>query len=345
MDFRGIFGCVAGLSMLACASEAARPTPPAIAAPVKAAPDAEVLERGKYLVSHVAACAGCHSPRRADRTLDPELWLSGIDCLLDVAPADPNVGCLNSRNLTNHETGLKNRSDREIKDMFLHGVRPDGKALHPMMPYAFYGNMREADADAIIAYLRTVPGIDRQVARNQPPFDRPLATPEPNVPDAKIPLPRADYADRDAAMRGRYLAGSIGTCLSCHTPKVGSTLDLAKAFQGGQTFTREGMKLPPTFPEVIYTSNLTPDVTGIRGYSLADIVRAVKHGEDKNQGGERLCPPMPAGPVGAFGGLTDADTMDIGHYLLSLPPAHNPLPDCSTSGLQQAAAQTKQGPI
>jgi hypothetical protein len=125
--------------------------------------------------------------------------------------------------------------------------------------------------------------------------------------------------------------------MNCHTPKkADGAFDLARAFQGGHTFSRKDMKLPPSFPELIYASNLTPDVTGIAEYSVADVVRAVKHGEDKNQGGERLCPPMPAGPIGTFGGLTDADASDIGHYLLSLPPVHNPLPDCSTSAVQPA---------
>jgi mono/diheme cytochrome c family protein len=158
------------------------------------------------------------------------------------------------------------------------------------------------------------------------------------VDDAKIPMPRPDYAEHDAAMRGRYIAGSLGTCVGCHTPRVGRELDLTRAFQGGQTFERQAMNLPPSFPELIYTSNLTPDATGIAAYSIADILRAVKHGEDKNQGGERLCPPMPAGPIGTFGGLRDADVEDIGHYLLSLAPVHNPLPDCSTSGVQQVAS-------
>jgi hypothetical protein len=284
----------------------------------------------------LAAARGSH--------IDPERWLSGIDCILDSAPDDPETGCLNSRNLTNHETGLKNRTDQEIKDMFQHGVRPDGKALNPMMPYAFYGNMRSRDADAIVAYLRTVKGVERQVARNQPPFATPPAQPQAQVPEARIPMPRAEYPDREAALRGRYIAGSIGTCMNCHTPKNEGGLDLDKAFQGGETFTRKDMRLPPSFPEVIYTSNLTPDVTGILEYSVADIVRAVKHGEDKTQGGERLCPPMPAGPIGTFGGLTDADVSDIGHYLLSLPPAHHELPDCSTSGGQRAGVHARKGP-
>ena len=287
---------------------------------------AALVERGRYLVTHVAGCADCHSPKTAERQPDPARWLAGADCFVDAVPADPALGCLSTANLTNHETGLLNRTDRQIKDMFLRGVRPDGKALHPFMPYAYFGNMREADADAIVAYLRTVPGVDHTVTPSQAPFLPPKA-PVPRVPEALIPLPRTDYLERESALRGRYLAGNIGSCLACHTPRGPERPLFERAFQGGLEFRREGLGLPATFPEVIRSPNLTPHQTGILGYSVADLVRALKHGEDPNQRGSRLCPPMPAGPKGSLGGLSDADATDIAHYLLSLSPAEHAIPD------------------
>jgi mono/diheme cytochrome c family protein len=293
------------------------------------APAAETIERGRYLVSHVAACVDCHSPRQGkDGPFDRERWLSGIDCFVDAAPKDPKLGCLSTSNLTNHETGLKNRTDRQIKDMFLRGVRPDGKALHPFMPYAYLGNMSDDDANAIVAYLRTVKGVDRRAPSSQPPFVPP-AKPVPRVPAAQIPMPRAEYPEQAAALRGRYLAASIGTCMNCHTPRGPKGPVFERAFEGGMKFNRADLGLSVGEQEFVYVPNITPHATGIRNYGVADIVRAVKHGEDMNQGGERLCPPMPAGPVGAFGGMTDADAADIAHYLLSLPPRASSMPyDC-----------------
>ena len=55
--------------------------------------------------------------------------------------------------------------------------------------------------------------------------------------------------------------------------------------------------------------------------AIDDIVKALKQGQDANDTG--LCPPMPAGPMAAFGGLTDEDAMDIANYLLSQPPVEN----------------------
>ncbi|HEY3493995.1 MAG TPA: hypothetical protein VGK73_04885, partial [Polyangiaceae bacterium] len=230
------------------------------------------------------------------------------------------------------------RTDSQIKEMFLRGVRPDGKALHPFMPYAYFGNMSESDADAIVAYLRTVPGVDHTVTASQAPFLAP-AKPVARAPAALIPMPRGDYPAREAALRGRYLAGNIGSCLACHTPRGAERPLFERAFQGGLEFRRSGLGLPPSFPDVIHSPNLTPHATGILGHSVADLVRAIKHGEDPNQRGSRLCPPMPAGPRGSLAGLTDADASDIAHYLLSLPPADHAIPsDCRGPALAAAPA-------
>ena len=289
--------------------------------------------RGRYLVNVVGAGGDCHTPRLPGGAPDESRTLAGVDCFIDADPSNPDFGCLSARNLTHHETGLKNRSDAQIRDMFLKGERPadsGGKpsALHPIMPYWVLGNMRDADADAIVAYLRTVPGIDHRVAPRQAPFEQ--TDPVPRFPAAKIPRPDASYPDQAAALRGRYLAGELGVCLECHTPR--DTVDaplLDRAFQGGRVFTRSGLGLPPGFPELIYTSNLTPDPSGIGGWTIEEIVAALKQGKDKNQGGSPMCPPMPSGPMGAFASLTDDDARDIAHYLLSIPGAHNPVPsDC-----------------
>jgi mono/diheme cytochrome c family protein len=297
---------------------------------------ASAAERGKYIVEHVAVCGDCHTPRKMDGSFDTAKLLAGVDCFVDSAPADPDVGCLSSRNLTNDETGLKNRSDQEIKDMFLKGERPadsGGKptALHPIMPYWVFGNMSDADADAVVAYLRTVPGVNHRVAARQMPFE--VDMPVPRFPEAKIPMPVASYSDRAAAMRGRYLAGNIGICLECHTGRDDKgAVKVDMAFQGGDEFRRDALRLPPVFPSIIYSANITPDATGIKDWSVQDVVNALKKGEDKDQMGAPLCPPMPAGPMGAFGGLTDDDAKDIGHYLLSIPPGVNMIPmDCIAS--------------
>ena len=286
---------------------------------VDAGPDAAVVARGKYLVDHVAACGDCHTPRLQNGAPDMSRYLAGVDCFVD-ANGPEDAGCLSSANLTNHPTGLANASDAEIKTMFLDGKRPDGRFLVSVMPYYVLHNMKAEDADAIVAYLRTLPGVEHVVRPNEAPFNV--------VPAAATPIDPATIpaADGGAAENGRYLATMVGVCLECHTPElpIGSPtpIDMTKPFGGGREFPAAALGLPsPPFPETIRSSNITPHATGINGWSTADIVRVIKQGKDQSDAG--VCPPMPAGPMGAFGGLTDQDALDIATYISGLPPVNN----------------------
>ncbi len=298
--------------------------PPAIDAPP---PDPAI--RGRYIVEHVAACGDCHSPRDQTGAFIAGKEYSGVDCFIDAVPADPNLGCLSSRNLTNHMTGLANRSDAEIKNMFQNGVRPNGQFLSSVMPYYVFHNMTAEDADAVVKFLRTVPGVDHQVTASQAPF---INLPAAVMPLADNEIPAAP-AGNASAERGRYLAAKVGVCVECHTqhnaPGSPKELDVTKIFQGGEAYPAAAFGLPsPPFPQVIYSANITPHANGIAGRTVAQIVATLKQGVDPM--GNGVCPPMPVGPMGAFGGLTDADATDIATYLLSLPPGANMIPNgCS----------------
>jgi hypothetical protein len=49
---------------------------------------------------------------------------------------------------------------RDIKRAITLGVRPDGTRLKPPMDFASYAKMTNADLEAIVAYLRTVPSLE-----------------------------------------------------------------------------------------------------------------------------------------------------------------------------------------
>jgi mono/diheme cytochrome c family protein len=285
-------------------------------------PGPDRVERGRYLVDNVIACPDCHTPKDAMGAPMTDQYLAGAECLIKL----PNGHCLHSRNLTNDETGLKNRTDAEIKKMMLDGVRPEATgdvALFPMMPYYVFHNMTDADADAIVAYLRTVPAVEHELPRKDIEFD--LRAPAVPLDVDAIPMPMDDYPERAAALRGRYLATQSGACLECHTehvmndPKV---LDYDKFFAGGEAF-------PIGLPVVPVSKNLTSDEeTGLGKWSVEEIVAVLKQGVDAQ--GDGICPPMPTGPMAAYGGLTDEDATDIAHYLKSLPPIENLVDDQCT---------------
>jgi len=247
-------------------------------------------------------------------------YMAGVECFVEL----PTGECLHSRNLTNDETGLKNRTDDEIKTMIRDGIRPSAtgdEALHPIMPYYVFANTADEDLDAIVAYLRTIPAVEHALPRSDELFAV-EAPANPLDPDT-IPMPADDYPEFESAVRGRYLTTQVGLCIECHTPheQGADVLDPDKFFQGGEAFDLG-------LPAIPVSKNLTSDETGLAEWTVEDIVKLLKEGIDKN--GDGACPPMPVGPMAAYGGLTDDDALDIANYLKSLPAIENEIADMCT---------------
>lgn len=281
----------------------------------------DAVERGRYLVDHVIACPDCHTPRDEMGAPIMDKYMAGSECFVKLENGD----CLHARNLTNDETGLKNRSDDEIKKMITEGIRPAATGdeyLNPVMPYYVFANMEPADLDAIVAYLRTIPAVENELPRSDASFD--VDQPADAVDPDSIPMPMDDYPEMERALHGRYLATESGLCIECHTPHEQSAqvLDPDKFFIGGEEF-------PIGLPVTPVSANLTSDSeTGLGDWTVDDIVTALHEGIDDE--GDGLCPPMPGGRMAAYGGLTDDDALDIAHYIKSLPPKENAIDDmCS----------------
>jgi hypothetical protein len=72
----------------------------------------------------------------------------------------------------------------------------------------------------------------------------------------------------------------------------------------------------------VISANLTQASNGLAGWVTADVVKVLSEGKDKDN--MPLCPPMPFGPLGAFGGMDAAHKEAIGVYITSLPADVNP---------------------
>jgi mono/diheme cytochrome c family protein len=112
-------------------------------------PRSDKVAYGKY-VAEVAHCWECHTPLldgRADlgkpgaggRRFNVS---SGAVLSANLTPADPD--------------GIAKWTDEQIKKAITQGVRPDGRALVPVMGFAWYKNISAEDLDALIAYLRSL---------------------------------------------------------------------------------------------------------------------------------------------------------------------------------------------
>jgi mono/diheme cytochrome c family protein len=329
---RSLFNAIAILALVNCGDDGNKKTPDA---PMQtgdgsgsgSGSNTAQVERGRYIMNTLGACTFCHTPLNPDGTRDNTRLFAGVDCLFDTDPATDGSGCVSSRNLTNDATGLMNATATQIKDAFRNGHRTDGKTLAPIMPYWIFHNMTDDDADSIVAYLRTVPGVSHTVQANEPPWsdinDSGSAGISPYIMDSEIPMPTGGGS---AALNGRYLATKAGLCIDCHTPDAqqpsARLIDLTKAMQGGRVFPKEALGLlDPSYPATITTRNLTPDATGLQGWTMQQIEDAIAKGKD--QMGNAVCAATHGSMISPYAALTQADLDDITTYVMNLPPAAN----------------------
>jgi mono/diheme cytochrome c family protein len=239
------------------------------------------------------------------------------------------MGCISTRNLTNHASGLANATDAAIKNAFRNGMRTDGKKLAPVMPYWIFHNLTDDDADAIVAYLRTVPGVDHTVKANEPPWSLFNDGTIPMVPvinpDNEIPFPRGGD-NNEAAMRGRYLSSMAGLCIDCHTPELAPPqpvpLDFSRPFGGGRLFPKGALGLiDPSYPDFIVTRNLTPSQFGLMGWTKDQIKEAISKGKDRD--GNSVCAATHGAMISPYAALKPQDLDDIAEYLIAIEPLDN----------------------
>lgn len=126
------------------------------AAPAAQAEDrADQLRRGAYL-ARIMDCGGCHTPGALTGQPDATRMLGGSDIGFGI----PGMGVFYPPNLTPHpETGIGAWSEQEIVAAVRAGMRPDGRALAPAMPWRSYAALTDEDALALAAYLKSLPPV------------------------------------------------------------------------------------------------------------------------------------------------------------------------------------------
>lgn len=151
---------------------------------------------------------------------------------------------------------------------------------------------------------------------------------------------------KESILRGEYLV-TVGGCNDCHTPKLfterGMELDSSRLLSGHP----EGSPLPKIDPKALqpgywtmfnghltaalgpwgltYARNLTPHKSGIKGWREDVFIKAFRTGKHMGmETGRPIMPPMP------WFNLMKADEEDlkaIYHYLQSLEPVENYVPE------------------
>ncbi|HSU13643.1 c-type cytochrome [Longimicrobium sp.] len=126
----------------------------------------------------------------------------------------------------------------------------------------------------------------------------------------KVPLPRLSTSTAgDTAglvARGEYLVRNVSVCGHCH---AADPRNPDGPLAGGLPFRNWRLG-------TIFAANLTPDqATGIGSWSEAEIVRAIRNGQDRE--GHLLAPVM---PYEWLSGLSDRDALAMAAYLKTQPP-------------------------
>ncbi len=287
---------------------------------LKVALTPERIARGHYLANSVAVCMDCHSKRDWTKYSGP---ISGGDLGCGGECFDQKLGfpgTFYSKNITPYR--LKDWTDGEIYRAITTGVNKDGKALMPVMPYHYYGQMDREDIYSIIAYIRTLPEVKNDVPDSKPdfPFSIILNT-IPHVSKAgKVPSPANSVA------YGGYLVTMAG-CVECHT-RVDDKAQLIKGteFGGGREF-----NLPWG---TIRTANITPHATGIGAWSREQFVSRFKMYADTAYHSPELTMNdfNTIMPWTMYAHMTEADLSAIYEYLRTLKPISNTVEKFSPKG-------------
>jgi mono/diheme cytochrome c family protein len=141
----------------------------------------DAVARGKYLAV-IGSCTDCHTPGYFFGKPDEKRYLGGSEVGFEI----PGMGVFHGPNLTpDKETGLGNWSAAEIVTALTTGVRPDKRVLAPIMPWKALAQLTKDDANAIAAYLKSIPAVKNKVPGPFGPTEKPTSFVMKIVPPAK----------------------------------------------------------------------------------------------------------------------------------------------------------------
>jgi hypothetical protein len=246
--------------------------------------DPAVIARGKHLVESVGGCASalCH----------------GQDLGGGKPIAMGPLGTVCGPNITPDNLGAA-YSDGEFARIIRFGIKKDGRGVR-LMPAQDLTWLPDSDVVAIVSYLRTVA-----------PGNRPNGTSTIGVL-GKV-LDRQDKVILDVARRIDHTKQEVAPAPE-PTARYGAFLGRLCSGCHGEHLS--GGRIPGTPSTIPTPLNLTPDVTGLAGWTYADFDKLMKQGIRKN--GKTLDPFM---PIEEWKNFDDTEEHALWAYLQTLPAA------------------------
>jgi mono/diheme cytochrome c family protein len=270
---------------------------------IHASSEPAIIERGRYLVQGPAHCGECHGARSpsGERPENGASLSGGYEFHLP-------VGVFRAPNITSDETtGIGRYSDGDLARILRDGVRPNGTAVLPFMPFA---ELADDDLTAVISYLRATKPVQHQVKAHELNLLGKLVRAWVLLPVSPKKTPQKHAPRGVDVENGRYLAHQVANCVACHT-----RMDLRTGKLTGPLFGGGAKHAALNGSKMTYLSpNLTPDPRWgwIEGWNASDFAARLTSGAGRKDS------PM---PWQAFKELTNEDARAIYLYLRSLPKA------------------------
>ena len=217
------------------------------------AAEPEQLARGKYIFGATGGC-GCHTEPKGAANAGGRKY-------------DGPFGTVYSTNITpDTKTGIGGWTDDQIVTAIRLGRRPNGERILPVHPFPSFNGMAEDDLHALVAFLRSVPPVNRP--------NTPKKITIPMFESVFLPAWLMTFASKETpppaapvsgGARGEYLVRAVGHCGECHTPRSAMTMAVDNTrFLAGNS--------KKTGPEGQATANITPDkATGIGDWTEEQI--------------------------------------------------------------------------
>lgn len=268
----------------------------------------EMLQRGSYLANHVCLCVDCHSERDMTKYCMP-LIKGSIGQGGEVFDHNENFpGTFYARNITPYNLG--SWTDGEIYRAITVGVDKDGVALFPVMPYQNYGKLDTNDIKALIAYIRTLPPVKKDIPASKADF--PMNFIMKTIPAETTP--QSIPSKSDVVAYGKYIA-TAASCTDCHTRQDKGKY-VGKLFAGDFEF-----HMPDG--SIIRSANITPDKeTGIGTWTKQMFIAKFKMYSDSNYHAPTVLPGQvnTIMPWDNYAGMDSADLGALFAYLQTVTP-------------------------
>jgi mono/diheme cytochrome c family protein len=271
---------------------------------------AERIKRGDYLANHVSACMDCHSTK--DERLYGGPVVGGLGAGGEKFDQQMGLpGKFYASNITPYK--LASWTDGEIFRALTTGENKFDNAIFPLMPWDHIGQMDKEDVYSIIAYLRSIPAIKKDIPASE--IDFPVNFIINTMPHkanlGKLP------SENDTIKYGAYLVNAAA-CVDCHSKRYHGDIIPGTEFGGGMEFKQQG--------GVVHSANITPDkLTGIGSWSKDIFIQRFKSFEGKEKQAAKLNPGDPQIPMPwyLYAGMKTNDLAAIYAYLRTVKPIKN----------------------